>query len=290
MASLTPLSKGLITVLVLGAVGAGIYTQKDKLFPPAPVQPASIPPNADLPDDTGNGQAGAARATPVTLNSAPGCADKPEVRFYHWAWNAQIRPDAGHRRQAGRRGQPDVQARRQPQAHPRGQRRPDAVPDAELRRAARGRREEPGRGRALRRDHGRRLGRVLQGAQRSPEEARPRLHGRDRGLGRLQPRRGQVHGPAGVEGQPAGCPRRPGRRLPARRRLEHRHEVARRQPDPQQPGRDHLRPRRAQLGQRVRLHRRRPEVRHRLLHRAQEHQDQQEGRALHRRRGHLDPG
>jgi len=89
MASLTPLSKGLITVLVLGAVGAGIYTQKDKLFPPAPVQPASVPPKADLPDVADNGQAGAAKATPVTLNTAPGCADKPEVRFYHWAWNAQ---------------------------------------------------------------------------------------------------------------------------------------------------------------------------------------------------------
>jgi OOP family OmpA-OmpF porin len=25
----------------------------------------------------------------VTLDSTPGCADKAEVRFYHWAWNAQ---------------------------------------------------------------------------------------------------------------------------------------------------------------------------------------------------------
>lgn len=88
MAQLTPLSKALITVLVLGAVGAGIYTQKDKLFPPAPPKEAVIPRVDDVPDVGNSGQAGA-KVQPVTLNAAPGCADKPEVRFYHWAWNAQ---------------------------------------------------------------------------------------------------------------------------------------------------------------------------------------------------------
>lgn len=85
MAQLTPLSKGLITIVVLGAVGAGVYSQRDRLFPPKPVQPASVPPKATLPDDPKSGQGAAA----VTLETAPGCADKPEVRFYHWAWNAQ---------------------------------------------------------------------------------------------------------------------------------------------------------------------------------------------------------
>jgi outer membrane protein OmpA-like peptidoglycan-associated protein len=90
MAQLTPLSKGLITVIVLGAVGAGIYSQKDKLFPPAPPKEATVPPKADLPDVGNAGDQAGAKAMPVTLNSTPGCADKPEVRFYHWAWNAQM--------------------------------------------------------------------------------------------------------------------------------------------------------------------------------------------------------
>jgi OmpA-OmpF porin, OOP family len=85
MAQLTPLSKGLITIVVLGAVGAGVYSQRDRLFPPEPVKPASVPPRAILPDDPASGQGTGV----VTLDSTPGCTDKPEVRFYHWAWNAQ---------------------------------------------------------------------------------------------------------------------------------------------------------------------------------------------------------
>jgi OOP family OmpA-OmpF porin len=88
MAQLTPLSKALVTVVVLGAVGAGVYSQRDRLFPPKPVQPASVPPRADLPDDSKNGQG--ASIGNMTLDATPGCADKPEVRFYHWAWNSQM--------------------------------------------------------------------------------------------------------------------------------------------------------------------------------------------------------
>ena len=81
--SLTPLSKGLITIAVLGAVGAAVYKNKDKLAelaPGAADKPVSnVPPEAKLPDDPG----------PAVTDSPPGCADKPEVRFYHWAWNAQ---------------------------------------------------------------------------------------------------------------------------------------------------------------------------------------------------------
>ncbi|HWN71131.1 MAG TPA: hypothetical protein VNM90_25985, partial [Haliangium sp.] len=87
MAQLTPLSKGLITIVVLGAVGAGVYTQRDRLFPPPPEREALVPPKAALPDDPKSGQTAGAIA--VTLDATPGCADKPEVRFYHWAWNAQ---------------------------------------------------------------------------------------------------------------------------------------------------------------------------------------------------------
>jgi outer membrane protein OmpA-like peptidoglycan-associated protein len=82
-ARLTPLSKGLITIAVLGAVGAAVYKNKDKLSelaPGAADKPVSnVPPEAKLPDDPG----------PAVTDSPAGCADRPEVRFYHWAWNAQ---------------------------------------------------------------------------------------------------------------------------------------------------------------------------------------------------------
>src|SRR5262249_8461748 len=48
-------------------------------------QPSSVPPKVDL----GSGGS-ATKPTPVTLNTKPGCPDKPEVRMYHWAWNAQM--------------------------------------------------------------------------------------------------------------------------------------------------------------------------------------------------------
>jgi len=82
-ARLTPLSKFLITVVVLGGVGAAVYKNRDKLeklAPSADAPTANIPPPAKLPDDPG----------PAVSDSPPGCADKPEVRFYHWAWNAQM--------------------------------------------------------------------------------------------------------------------------------------------------------------------------------------------------------
>ncbi len=84
---LTPLAKALITIIVLGAVGAGIYTQRDKLFPGKKPVASSVPPKADLPD-TGSGTTAAKPVVQVTTK--PGCADKPEVRLYHWAWNAQM--------------------------------------------------------------------------------------------------------------------------------------------------------------------------------------------------------
>ena len=56
-ARLTPLSKGLITIAVLGAVGAAVYKNKDKLSelaPSAADKPVSnVPPEAKLPDDPG---------------------------------------------------------------------------------------------------------------------------------------------------------------------------------------------------------------------------------------------
>jgi outer membrane protein OmpA-like peptidoglycan-associated protein len=84
VAKLTPLSKTLVTLLVLGAVGTAVYKNRDKLSqlaPEAEHQKSAVPPKAELPSDP-------ALAVPVA--AAPGCAGKPEVRFYHWAWNAQM--------------------------------------------------------------------------------------------------------------------------------------------------------------------------------------------------------
>jgi outer membrane protein OmpA-like peptidoglycan-associated protein len=79
---LTPLAKALITIVVVGAVGLGVYTQRDKLFPGKKTTPSSVPPKVDLGD-------GSAKA-PIALDTKPGCPDKPEVRLYHWAWNSQM--------------------------------------------------------------------------------------------------------------------------------------------------------------------------------------------------------
>jgi OOP family OmpA-OmpF porin len=87
---LTPLAKGLITVVVVGAVGIGIYVNRDKLAPGKKDEVHSnVPPVAQLP---GEGiDAGINKAIPSTpVPDKPGCGDLPEVRFYHWAWNAQM--------------------------------------------------------------------------------------------------------------------------------------------------------------------------------------------------------
>jgi outer membrane protein OmpA-like peptidoglycan-associated protein len=84
MSKLTPLSKGLIVAVVLGAVGTGVYVNRDKWMPgKKTAQKSNIPPVADLPDQ----KTGTKPAAPVPTDG--GCTDLPEVRFYHWAWNAQ---------------------------------------------------------------------------------------------------------------------------------------------------------------------------------------------------------
>ena len=282
-ARLTPLSKFLITAVVLGGIGTLVYKNKDKLAglaPEADKPKSNVPPIATLPEDPG----------PAVGDGAAGCADKPEVRFYHWAWNAQMGLMLATGGKQATEGSLMCKHGVNLKLDPRGQHRPDA--------GAAGRRSPSGSRRAKRNPTdgahfvaimGDGSAAFLKGLNDRLREARPGLHRRGRRLGRLQPRRGQVHGPARVEGEPADGARRPGGGRAARRRLEHRAQVARRQQDPEQPRRDDLRSRRAQLGQRVRLRRRRAEVRQRLLHRAEERQDRQDqGEALRRRRRHLD--
>jgi len=85
MAKLTPLSKGLIAAVVIAAVGIAVYVNRDKWMPgKKDAQKSNVPPVATLPGE-GEGKKPAAQPVPTK----PGCPNLPEVRFYHWAWNAQ---------------------------------------------------------------------------------------------------------------------------------------------------------------------------------------------------------
>ncbi len=79
---LTKTAKVFITVVILGVIALTFHYHPDwlnKLAPSAPHQASSIPPTADLPDE------------PMpTVDDKAGCPQLPEVRFYHWAWNAQM--------------------------------------------------------------------------------------------------------------------------------------------------------------------------------------------------------
>lgn len=87
---LTPLSKILIVALIVGGGGYFAYKNRESIAPSAKSKNevgSNIPPVASLPSDAPGSNAG--KSTPATPAAPPGCTDKPEVRFYHWAWNAQ---------------------------------------------------------------------------------------------------------------------------------------------------------------------------------------------------------
>lgn len=87
---LTVTAKVFIAVLICGAVALILYLNPGLLGKVAPtaVQPTSnIPPVVKLPDDP---SATTSAGIPAAPDAPPGCAQLPEVRFYHWAWNAQM--------------------------------------------------------------------------------------------------------------------------------------------------------------------------------------------------------
>src|SRR5512147_2352899 len=91
---LTPLGKAIIVVALLVAAFFSVRRFApgllDKIVPAAKTREAVVPEKADLPDLPSS------QAVPVSSRnfalpgSRPGCEDLPEVRFYHWAWNAQM--------------------------------------------------------------------------------------------------------------------------------------------------------------------------------------------------------
>src|SRR3954468_17009192 len=93
---LTLTAKIFITVVILGAAGAILYLNPGILGKLAPTEKdkvgSNVPPTASLPDigSAGGAAGGGGGAFPPPPQAPAGCAQLPEVRFYHWAWNAQM--------------------------------------------------------------------------------------------------------------------------------------------------------------------------------------------------------
>lgn len=85
---LTNTAKAFSALVVTGVVCLTFYCNPGLLRKVAPsassAQHSNIPSVGALPGE------GASGSFPNVTEGAPGCADKPEVRFYHWAWNAQM--------------------------------------------------------------------------------------------------------------------------------------------------------------------------------------------------------
>ncbi|MSP56704.1 MAG: hypothetical protein EXR69_14050 [Myxococcales bacterium] len=80
---LTLTAKMFIAVVIVGVVAATFYynpSLMNRVAPEAQRRGSNIPPPAQLPD----------QPFPSAPDPAAGCANLPEVRFYHWAWNAQM--------------------------------------------------------------------------------------------------------------------------------------------------------------------------------------------------------
>lgn len=86
---LKPIGKLLILILLVG-VAIGVWKKWSQLVPEKkPIESVNVK-KIELPqgptEDNGGGT-----VTQFSLpGSEPGCTDKPEVRFLHWAWNAQM--------------------------------------------------------------------------------------------------------------------------------------------------------------------------------------------------------
>ena len=91
---LTPLGK---VIIVLALLVAAFFSVRrfapnllDKIVPAAKTREAVVPAKADLPSLPADQAAPAANRNVAMPGDGPGCTDQPEVRFYHWAWNAQM--------------------------------------------------------------------------------------------------------------------------------------------------------------------------------------------------------
>ncbi|MFL6203578.1 MAG: hypothetical protein ACJ76J_30795, partial [Thermoanaerobaculia bacterium] len=90
---LTPFGKLIIVVALLVAAFFAVRRfapgLMDKIAPAAKGREAVVPERADLPD-LPQGTSTAEIRNVSMPGERPGCDDRPEVRFLHWAWNAQM--------------------------------------------------------------------------------------------------------------------------------------------------------------------------------------------------------
>jgi hypothetical protein len=83
---LTPFAKALITIIALCAVALTVNSQRNRsVAGKRQPQASSMPRKVHLVDTSA-----IAKRSPVTLDTRRGCTDKPEIRLYHGAWNAQM--------------------------------------------------------------------------------------------------------------------------------------------------------------------------------------------------------
>jgi len=90
---LTPFGKLIIVVALLVAAFFSVKRfapgLMDKIAPAAKGKESVVPERADLPDLPQGTSVSEVRNVSMP-GERPGCEDRPEVRFLHWAWNAQM--------------------------------------------------------------------------------------------------------------------------------------------------------------------------------------------------------
>lgn len=95
MAKLTPVGKVAALLIVAGAAWGG-YTalnrsgKLDSILPGRKDVASNVPPPANLPSMNADGESVEPAGNVSMPGTDAGCTDKPEVRFLHWAWNAQM--------------------------------------------------------------------------------------------------------------------------------------------------------------------------------------------------------
>ncbi len=91
---LTPFGKLIVVVALLVAAFFSVRRFApgllDKIAPAAKGKESVVPARADLPDLPSNGSSNANVRNVAMPGDRPGCEDKTDVRFLHWAWNSQM--------------------------------------------------------------------------------------------------------------------------------------------------------------------------------------------------------
>jgi OmpA-OmpF porin, OOP family len=91
---LTPFGKLIVVVALLVAAFFSIRRfapgLMDKIAPAAKGRESVVPERADLPDLPNSGTSTASVRNVALPGERPGCEDKTDVRFLHWAWNSQM--------------------------------------------------------------------------------------------------------------------------------------------------------------------------------------------------------